>query len=173
MAIEFFKHAAEFANTIAFIVPRSFRKVSIQNKLPLNFWLTKEIEIPLNSFLLNGIEYSVPCIFQVWNKLSTPREKTIFPTQSSYFSFTKNIEEADFRVQRVGGNTGKAFLDKNGAVSSNYYLTNTSKFSNEDLVEILNAVKYETIEDTVGPKSLPKGEFIYYSSKQIENNLTK
>lgn len=87
----FFKHAAKFANTIAFIVPRSFRKVSIQNKLPLNFWLAREIEIPSNSFLLNGIEYSVPCVFQAWDKLSTSREKITFSTQSKYFSFTKKI----------------------------------------------------------------------------------
>lgn len=172
LALEFFKHAAEFANTIAFIVPRSFRKVSIQNKLPLNFWQIREIEIPSSSFLLNGVEHSVPCMFQVWDKASTLREKIVFPTQSKYFSFTKNIEEADFRVQRVGGNAGKAFLDKNGATSSNYYLINTSKFSNENMVRILNAVKYETVEDTIGPKSLPKGEFIYYSSKQIEKILT-
>lgn len=167
LAIEFFRHAAEFANTIAFILPRSFRKVSTQNKLPLNFWLTQEKELPKNSFLLNGAPYDVPCVFQVWDKKDELREPIKFPMTSNYFTFTKNISEADFRVQRVGGSAGKAYLDKKGAASSNYYLINKSDFSNEELVRILNTVEYETIEDTVGPKSLPKGEFIYYADQKL------
>lgn len=171
MAINFFKHAATFANTIAFILPKSFRKFSIQNKLPLNFWLSKEMEIPKNSFTLNGTIYDVPCVFQIWVKQSIFREPIIYPMESKYFSFTKNISEADFRVQRVGGNAGKAYLDKNGAASSNYYLINTSNYSNQNLVEYLNLVKYISLDDTVGPKSLPKGEFIYCSNLFL-NDLT-
>ena len=33
LAIRFFNHAATFAHTIAFIVPRTFRRISVQNKL--------------------------------------------------------------------------------------------------------------------------------------------
>lgn len=68
LAIKFFNYAENFASTIAFILPKSFRKVSIQNKLNLSFWLEKEIELPDNSFLLQGENYSVPCVFQVWEK---------------------------------------------------------------------------------------------------------
>lgn len=169
LAIQFFNHAAKFADTIAFILPKSFRKTSIQNKLNLFFWLVKEMEVPKNSFLLQEQEYDVPCVFQIWKKKEKQREKIVFPKESEYFSFTKEKDRADFRVQRVGGNAGKAFLDKNGASSSNYYLQNISDFSTEKLIELLNRVEYESINDTVGPKSLPKGEFIYYSSKEIEN----
>lgn len=171
MAIEFFKHAAEFANTIAFILPRSFKKISIQNKLPLNFWLAHEIEVPKNSFTLNEQPYDVPCVFQIWKKQETLRELIKFPMASKYFTFVKNKEDADFRVQRVGGNAGKAYTDKDGAASSNYYLKNTSSFTTEELISILNTVEYETIEYTVGPKSLPKGEFIFYADHKLEEIL--
>lgn len=117
MTIQFFNHAAKFANTIAFILPRSFRKISIKNKLDLSFWLTKEIEVQKNSFLLQGQEYDVPCIFQVWKKRKEKREKIIFPMRSEYFSFVKTKEDADFRIQRVGGNAGKAFLDKKWSIN--------------------------------------------------------
>ena len=50
LAIAFFRHAANFANTIAFILPKSFKKHSIQNRLPLNFHLEQEYELPENSF---------------------------------------------------------------------------------------------------------------------------
>ncbi len=168
LAIRFFNHAAQFANTIAFILPKSFRKVSIQNKLCLDFWLIKERELPKNSFLLEEQDYDVPCVFQVWERRENKREKIAFPKESPYFSFVNTKEEADFRIQRVGGNAGKAFLDKAGALSSNYYLQNTSKYTTEELVYLLNSVKYDTIEDTVGPKSLPKGELIYYSNQVLQ-----
>ena len=83
--------------------------------------------------------------------------------------FTKNPIEADFRVQRVGGSAGHAFLDKNGAISSNYYLINKSCYSNLELVENINKIIFPSINDTVGPRSLPKGEFIY----ELENFLQK
>lgn len=170
LAIKFFNYAATFADTIAFVLPKSFRKVSIQNKLDLNFWLDKEVELPENSFLLGGENYNVPCAFQVWKKREEKRKRIDFPKESKYFSFIKTKEEADFRIQRVGGNAGKAYLDKNGAISSNYYLTNISSFSTKELVEKLNEVKYLSLEDTVGPKSLPKGELIYYSNLVLEDN---
>lgn len=168
LAIRFFNHAATFSNTIAFVLPKSFRKYSIQNRLDLNFWLEKEIEMSENSFLLEGEDYNVPCVFQIWKRKEEKREKVELPKESKYFSFVKTREEADFRIQRVGGNAGKAYLDKNGAISSNYYLANTSSFSTEKLVEKLNEVKYQSLEDTVGPRSLPKGGLIYYSSLRLE-----
>ena len=33
LAVKFFNHASKWANVIAFIVPRTFRRISIQNKL--------------------------------------------------------------------------------------------------------------------------------------------
>lgn len=93
-------------------------------------------------------------------KQAIPRKKQKNIITSNYFSFTKNIEEANFRVQRVGSNAGKAFLDKNGALSSNYYIVNNSAISDEELVNFINKAEFESLEYTVGPKSLPKGELI-------------
>ena len=47
LAIKFFNHAATFADTIAFIIPRTFRRVSVQNKLNLHFHLVEDIELSL------------------------------------------------------------------------------------------------------------------------------
>lgn len=170
MAIAFFKKAASFANTIAFILPKSFKKLSIQNRLPLNFILKQEIELPLNSFTLFGEEYNVPCIFQVWEKTDKERKKFSYPMTTSLFDFTKNTDEADFRIQRVGGSAGKAYSDKKGALSSNYYLVNKTEHSVEYLVELLNTIDYPSINDTVGPKSLPKGEMIYEIELLLQKN---
>lgn len=170
LAIAFFRYAASFANTIAFILPKSFKKYSIQNRLPLNFHLEQEYELPKNSFTLMGQDYDVPCVFQIWDKKEKEREKYIYPMKTSLFTFTKNPLEAHFRVQRVGGSAGKAFTDKNGAISSNYYLINTSDYNVEYLVNSINSIEFPSISDTVGPKSLPKGEFIYEIEYFLQKN---
>jgi hypothetical protein len=36
--------------------------------LDLHFYLTKEFILNKNSFLLNGQNYDVPCVFQIWEK---------------------------------------------------------------------------------------------------------
>ena len=164
LAIAFFRHAASFANTIAFILPKSFKKHSIQNRLPLNFHLEQEYELPKNSFTLMGQDYDVPCVFQIWDKKEKEREKYIYPMKTSL---------AHFRVQRVGGSAGKAFTDKNGAISSNYYLINTSDYNVEYLVNSINSIEFPSISDTVGPKSLPKGEFIYEIEYFLQKNKEK
>jgi hypothetical protein len=39
LAVKFFNHAGNWCDVIAFIVPRTFKRVSIQNRLNLNFKL--------------------------------------------------------------------------------------------------------------------------------------
>jgi len=49
-AVKFIQHAASFADSISFILPKSFRKESLKSKVPLNFHLMHEEELPPNSF---------------------------------------------------------------------------------------------------------------------------
>ncbi len=160
LAISFFNESAKFCDTIAFILPLTFKKDSIQNKLDFSFHLEKEIILSNKSFYLNGFEtIEVPCVFQVWVKKNEKRKPVRLKTTTNLFSFVDK-EYADFRIQRVGGNAGKASFDLNRAVTSNYFIKNNSNKTNEEFVEFINSLKFPTIEFTVGPKSLPKGEMI-------------
>lgn len=167
-AIAFFNSSADFCHTIAFILPLSFKKISIQNNLNLFFHLKHEFILEDNTFYLGEKNINVPCVFQIWEKQKAPREKVVFKTTSSLFEFT-TPEYADFRVQRVGGNAGHASLDLNRAASSNYFLKNLSNMSTDDFITLINNLTFPTISYTVGPKSLPKGELIYI----IEENFPK
>jgi len=75
MAVKFFNKAAEFSKVIAFIVPRSFYKKTIQDKLDSNFFLVQEYALPKGSFIKSSIyssspaSFSVHCVFQVWTRL--------------------------------------------------------------------------------------------------------
>lgn len=167
LAIAFFNYSAKYAQTIAFILPKSFKKASMQNKLDLNFRLVEEYDIESNAFLLNGADYNVPCVFQIWDRTLNKRALIKLKTTTNLLDFTKDRDLADFRIQRVGGNAGKASFDKTAALASNYYIINKSPFTNEELAAIINSLTYPTINDTVGPKSLSKGELI----DQLENKL--
>ena len=73
LAVNFFNEAAKFCNTIAFILPLSFKKDSVQNRLNLNFHLKKEISLTECEFLLiNETKITVPCVFQIWEKKEVP-----------------------------------------------------------------------------------------------------
>lgn len=160
LAIAFFNESAKFANTIAFILPLSFKKDSIQNKLDLHFSLVNEILLEDCLFYLkNQEEIKVPCVFQVWERQSTLRKKVILKTTSNLFNFVKK-NEADFRIQRVGGNAGKASFDLTKSESSNYFIKNLSNKTNEEFVAFINNLNFPTITYTVGPKSLSKGELV-------------
>ena len=160
MAIEFFNEAAKFCNTIAFILPLSFKKDSVQNRLNLNFHLEKEIILGNCEFLLKNEDIiKVPSVFQVWQHKNNQRAPIKLKTTTKLFDFVDKAQ-ADFRIQRVGGNAGKASFDLTKSASSNYFIKNNSNISNEEFVNLINELKYPTIEFTVGPKSLSKGELI-------------
>src|SRR5581483_11875684 len=50
LALQFLKKAMTYSAVVAFILPRSFKKVSMQNKIPLDFVLERSVDLPDNAF---------------------------------------------------------------------------------------------------------------------------
>ena len=103
LAVKFFNKSAEFADKIAFIVPRTFRKEELQNKLDLNFHLVREESLPEKSFHTPlGEAYKVPCIFQVWEKRGkdSKREKVERLSEHEDFEFLSS-QDYDFVLKDV------------------------------------------------------------------------
>lgn len=169
LAIRFFNKAAEFSDIVGFIIPKTFRKKSVQNKLNLNFKLKLDIELPKNSFILNEQPYDVPCCFQIWEKSNTKRKIQKIRLENKFFSFVKK-EEANLAVRRVGGRAGKATVDINSCADVSHYYLFSKILCAVDLVEIINSVDFSDIANcTAGIKSLSKPEFV----KIITNHLNK
>jgi hypothetical protein len=149
-------------------LPLSFKKESVQNRLNLNFHLINELVLADCDFLLKDESYiKVPCVFQVWKRSENLRKIIKLKTETNLFDFVDKTK-ADFRIQRVGGNAGKASFDLTKSPSSNYFIKNKTNISNEDFVEMVNQLKFPTIEFTVGPKSLSKGELIAIIEENFE-----
>lgn len=67
LAIKFFNYSANFADTIAFILPIQFKKWGVQKELDSNFGLQKEIILDPDIFYFKNKEFSVRCCFQIWH----------------------------------------------------------------------------------------------------------
>lgn len=160
-AIKFFNKAASFSSVIAFIIPKTFKKQSLQNKLSLNFVLKKSIDLPKNSFVLNGEPYDVPCCFQIWERVGTPRiiERVILENDTFVF-VSKDI--ANVAVRRVGGRAGKATSSVDvSSETSHYFLKLNDTKTCSLFIEQINGIDFSGIvNDTAGVRSLSKPEFI-------------
>jgi len=153
-------------DTIAFILPKSFKKKTIQNRVPQKYHLIKEIDIDDNSFTLLGENYSVPCVFQIWKKKDFNREIIKLPTKSKYFDFVKKNENPDISFRRVGFYAGLIYDDIDKSEQSHYFIKSNGNMDIQKIKEILNSLKWEH-NNTAGPRSIGKGELILEFEKKV------
>lgn len=155
LAVKFFNHAAKFSNNIAFILPRTFMKSSIQNRLDNNFHLEYQEVLPNNSFLFNGKDYNVPTVFQIWSKQKYKRTKTVDPTTHKDFEFVKKSELYDFAIQRVGVNAGRIKMpDINLSEQSHYFIQS-------QYIDIFEQIDFDSVKyNCAGNPSISKTEIV-------------
>lgn len=77
LAIDFFNKAAEISDVIAFIVPVSFMKWSVQKSLASDFALLSYFYLDYNSFMVGDKPFGVRTIFQIWVKKNSIYDKNI------------------------------------------------------------------------------------------------
>jgi len=77
LSIPFFNHAARVSDAICFIVPRSWRKWSVTNRLDMNFELVFDQDIDIDYVDSSGELISdksrLTTCFQIWKRTTTPR----------------------------------------------------------------------------------------------------
>ena len=154
-AKKFIRHASQKAYVIAFILPKSFMKPSMQVCFPLEFHLKESYELPMKSFLLNGESYDVPCVFQVWRR--EVHSRTInHHIQPIGFCFVKFTEFHNLVIRRVGVNAGRCFHPNSQSPQSHYFV----RIENDSNIDIIleSSKTWSIPSNTVGPKSLSKSE---------------
>jgi predicted RNA methylase len=169
LAIKFIKKSCEFCDSISFILPKSFKKDSLKKTFPLNFHLVFEIDLPWGSFMVDGVEHDVPCVFQIWQKKSQSRivSEKMEPVN---FIFVKKDDNPDISFRRVGVNAGT--LDKEiekKSIQSHYFIKFKNNKSVEENLEQLSKITYD-FNNTVGPKSISKQELIQKFNPLLEFN---
>lgn len=153
LAVKFFNHAATFSEVIAFIVPRTFRKPSIQNRLDGQFHIVHDSLLPSGSFIYEDEPYDVPCCFQIWECREEQRGRIVTRTTCDDFIFTTS-DNADFAIQRVGVNAGRIKTDLTSSPESHYFIKGR-------VIDIMRMIDFSEVKmNTAGNPSISKHEII-------------
>lgn len=169
LAVRFFNKAAEFAQVIAFIVPRTFNKLSVQNKLDMNFHLTHNEVLPLEPCCFEPA-MSAKCCFQIWERKPVQRSLITLSKEHSDFTFV-NLEGCDFIMRRCGGSCGQIF-DKTSEKASTGLQSWYWIKANIDPTELRRRfalLDFSICEETVGQKSLGKQELVHIYATQYDD----
>ena len=177
LAVRFVNHAFENvgADVVAFILPRSFRKASVQRRLFRHAHLVDECVLEPNSFDLEGEDYNLQAVFQVWERRRTERVDPDLPITSRFVTFTKKSDGHDFAIRRVGGKAGHAFVDDaRTSEQSNYFVKiRASKLTRAAALRIVNDLALEGAHDGTGPKTVAKRELIAELDPAIVKHLAQ
>ncbi len=170
LAIKFFNHASIWADVIAFIIPRTFRRVSVQNKLNTNFHLVFDEEIPMEPCSFTP-PMMAKCCFQIWEKKDISRSIVKLPTTHTDWDFLgfgpKDANGqptppngADFVIRAYGGKCGEIVdmnLETLRPKSWHWIKSNIHKHT---LMERFNALDYNVSLDTARQNSIGRGELV-------------
>jgi len=166
LAIKFIKKSCKFCDSLSFILPKSFKKDSLKKSFPLNFHLIFETDLPDKSFLVDGVEYNVESIFQIWEKKNFDRV-SIKKIEPLNFIFVEKIDNPDISFRRVGVNAGTIdiLIDKK-SVQSHYFIKFINNKNIDDNIKLLQSMQFNH-NNTVGPRSISKQELILEFNKYI------
>lgn len=171
IAIKFFNKASEFADIIAFIVPRTFKRVSVQNKLNLQFSLILSEDVPTKPCCFTP-KMSAKCVFQIWKKTNKKRDIVVYDKTHSDFTFVKLGPKdkknqptppttADFVIKAYGSNCGKIIDENMNELRPKSWHWIKSNMDVEKLKKRFTKLDYSMSKDTVRQDSIGQQELIF------------
>lgn len=170
LAVKFFNKSG-YADCIAFILPRTFKRVSIQNQLDLNFELIHCHDLPMKPCCFTP-KMSAKCCFQIWKKTNKARLIIEFDRTHPDFVFVKMgpkdennqptpPKNADFALKAYGSNCGE-IVDKglNNLRPKSWHWIK-SNIDIKLLKKRFNSLDYSISKDTVRQDSIGQQELIH------------
>ena len=165
MARKFFNHAAQQAQVIALILPRSFRKTSVKNKLDRNFHLIHAEDVEQDAFLFRGNPLHVQAVFQIWVRRAMERKLLIEPKVHADFDFLSTSDGADFAIQRVGNAAGRIHDELWKSGKAHYFV----RANRPGVRAALEQLDFSGVTgDVAGKPSLAKTELVSLYSDLIQ-----
>ncbi|MEZ7995866.1 MAG: putative RNA methylase [Aquiluna sp.] len=113
LSVPFFNRAAKFSSHIAFLVPRSWRKWSVQNRLDTRFHLVLDVDVAVQYEDVLGAKIAkrndLRTCFQIWEKRLELRPVIAVPDNG--FIQKSSPDEADLAVRVFGYGCGTVMDD--------------------------------------------------------------
>lgn len=170
LAIQFFNHASKWSEVIAFIVPKTFRRVSVHNKLNPYFHLVFDEDIPIKPCSFYP-PMMVKCCFQIWKKMNIPRPIIKLSTIHKDWIFLsfgkKDIHgqptppmNADFAIRAYGGKCGEIIDTNLQNLRPKSWHWIQSKIEKELLMKRFKSLDYEISTNTARQNSIGRGELV-------------
>jgi hypothetical protein len=186
LAIKFFNHASKWAHMIAFIVPRTFRRVSVHNKLDLNFHLVFDEDIPMNPCSFEP-PMMAKCCFQIWEKNETTKRLIVqLSTVHPHWDFLgfgpkdlqgqptppNNVnEDADiFALRAYGGKCGEIVISGLESLRPKSWHWIKSKIPKQTLIDRLKMLDYSMSLDTARQNSIGRGDLVNLYSDAYDDD---
>ena len=142
LSIPFFNHAAEQSDYIAFLVPRSWRKWSVQNRLDRRFHLVSDQDVAVNYVTDSGVRIGtnndLRTCFQIWEKRADLRPRVRVEDKGLVKKCSP--EAADLAIRVFGFGCGKVYRDFPRAANTTLmFLT----VSDARVFEVIEGLDYE------------------------------
>jgi hypothetical protein len=171
LAIKFFNHAAQWADVIAFIIPRTFRKVSVQNKLDKSFHLVHDHEIP-NKPCCFSPPMAVKCCFQIWERRTEQRPFVELPTKHADWTFLSfgPLDDngqptppngADFAMRAYGGKIGEIKKTELQDLRPKSWHWFSSNIDTDVLISRFQQLDYSNSLNTARQNSMGRAELVH------------
>ena len=113
LSIPFFNKCAQFSSTIAFILPRSWRKWSVTNRLSMDFTCISDEDLNINYVDVSGADVyarnNLRTCLQVWTRTSVPRERVRITNNG--FVEKVSPQEADIALKVFGYGCGTVLTE--------------------------------------------------------------
>lgn len=172
LAVKFFNNAAKFSEVICFIIPRTFKRTSIQNQLDLSFNLIYSEDLPLKPCCFEP-EMLAKCCLQIWKK-GYKRNMINYDKTHDDFEFIQfgpkdnnnqptvpESELVDFALRAYGSNCGEIRLDITDLRPKSWHFIKSKEIDSEILIERFKSLDYSLSKDSCRQDSLGKMELIY------------
>lgn len=183
LAVKFFNHASKWASVIAFIVPRTFRRISVQNKLNTNFHLVFDEDIPMEPCSFEP-PMMAKCCFQIWEKNETNRRPIVQLSKVhadwDFLGFGPNDAQGQptpptrvatefanantFAIRAYGGKCGQIVDTGLDSLRPKSWHWIKSKIPKQLLIERFSLLDYSVSIDTARQNSIGRGELVHLYS---------
>jgi len=181
LAIKFYNHSAKWATFIAFIIPRTFRRPSVQNKLNNMFHLIYDEDVSTNPCCFTP-KIMVKCCFQIWEKKEIKRPFIDLPKKHEdwdFLSFGPNDEYgqptppngADFSIRAYGGKIGEIKQINLSVLRPKSWHWIKSNINKEKLINIFNQLDYSDSLNTARQNSMGRGEIVRLYSDFVNSKI--
>tara|TARA_B100001564_G_C20655133_1_gene678794 strand:- start:112 stop:963 length:852 start_codon:yes stop_codon:yes gene_type:complete len=180
LAIKFFNHAAEWADVIAFIIPKTFRKQSVIKKLDKRFHLVYDEDTPQNPCVFQP-KMMVKCCFQVWEKRNKNRKDINIPTTHNDWEYVKlgpldNNNQptpptnVDFALRAYGGKIGHIETEDLHLLRPKSWHWIKSNIDKNILISTFKSLDYSNSLNTARQNSMGKSELVKLYSDYIKSH---